>query len=130
MSFRPLVLLLGLPLASQAALVPRDVDFSNYDLPLYAQIIDRTKAKISARLGEGTNTRDRYFIIPFAYQNKGNDPEFSHSFISFIRVLPDNKQVKLTSGLAKRGYKNREFETFTISWLPRDFLEPSRSVRL
>jgi hypothetical protein len=122
MSLRPPVLLLGLSLAAQAALVPRNVDFSNYDLPLYAQIIDRAKAKISARLGEGTNTRDRYFIIPFAYQNEGNDPEFSHSFISVIRVLPDNKQAKLTPGLAKRRYKNREFEAFTISWLPRDFL--------
>jgi len=122
MSFRSLVLLLSLPLASEAALVPRNVDFSNYDVPLYEQIIDRAKAKISARLGNGTNTRDRYFFIPFAYQNKGNDPEFSHSFISLIRVLPDNKQVKLTPGLAKRRYKNREFEAFTISWLPRDFL--------
>jgi len=121
-SLRPLVLLLGLPLAGQTALVPRNVDFSNYDLPLDAQIIDRAKAKISARIGEGTNTRDRYFIIPFAYQNEGNDPEFSHSFISVIRVLPDNKQAKLTPGLAKRRYKNREFEAFTISWLPRDFL--------
>ena len=45
-SLRPLVLLLGLPLAAQAALIPRNVDFSNYDLPLYAQIIDRAKAKI------------------------------------------------------------------------------------
>ena len=122
MSLRPLVLLLGLPLAAQAALVPRNVDFSNYDLPLYAQIIDRAKAKISARLGEGTNTRDRYFIIPFAYQNKGNDAEFSHSFISLVRVLADNKQAKRTPGLAMRRYKNREFEAFTISWLPRDFL--------
>jgi len=122
MSLRPLVLLVGLPLAAQAALVPQNVDFSNYDLPLYAQVIDRARAKISARLGEGTNTRDRYFIVPFAYQNRGNDPEFSHSFISFIRVLADNKQVRRTPGLAKRRYKNQEFETFTISWLPRDFL--------
>src|SRR5262245_12665026 len=120
MSLRSLVLLLGLPLAAQAALAP-NVDFSNYDQPLYAQIIDRAKAKIAARLGEGTNSRDRYFFIPFAYQNKGNDPEFSHSFISLIRVLPDNKQVRLTPGLTKRRYKNREFEAFTISWLPNDF---------
>ena len=54
----------------------KDVDFSNYNKPLYTQIVDRIKAKISARLGEGPNTRDRYFIIPFAYQNEGNDPEF------------------------------------------------------
>jgi hypothetical protein len=37
-------------------------------------------------------------------------------------VLADNKQPKLTSGLDKRKYKNREFEAFTISWLPHDFM--------
>ena len=89
----------ALPLVAQADLIQRDVDFSNYDVPLYTQIVDRIKAKISARLGEGTNTRDRYFIIPFAYQDRGNHPEFSHSFISVIRVFADNKQPKLTPGL-------------------------------
>ena len=39
--------------------------------------------------------RDRYFIIPFAYENDGNDPEFSHSFISVIRVFADDKQPRL-----------------------------------
>jgi len=101
---------------------PRVVDFSSYDVPLYTQIVNRIKAKVSARLGEGTNTRDRYFIIPFAYEDKGNHPEFSHSFISVIRVFADNKQPKLTAGLKTRTYKNREFEAFTISWLPRDFM--------
>ena len=100
----------------------KDVDFSNYNKPLYTQIVDRIKAKISARLGEGPNTRDRYFIIPFAYQNEGNDPEFSHSFITVIRVLADNNQPKLTPGLKTRRYKNWEFEAYNISWLPRDFM--------
>ena len=118
MYFRIFLLLLGFPLVAQAG----DVDFSNYDVPLYAQIVDRIKAKIAPRLGEGTLTRERYFIIPFAYQDCGNHPEFSHSFISVIRVFADNKQPKLTAGLATRKYKNREFEAFTISWLPRDFL--------
>jgi hypothetical protein len=122
MTFRTFVLLLGLGLVSQAGPVQGEVDFSNYDLPLYTQIVNRIRDKISARLGEGTNTRDRYFIIPFAYQNDGNDPQFSHSFISLIRVLADNKQPKLTPGLKKRRYKNREFEAFTISWLPHDFM--------
>jgi hypothetical protein len=108
--------------AHTAPAVQRIVDFSNYDAPLYTQIVDRIKAKISARLGEGRNTRDRYFIIPFAYQNAGNDPEFSHSFISVIRVFADDKQPRLTPGLKKRRYKNRDFEAFTISWLPRDFM--------
>src|SRR5213076_2465858 len=117
MFFRTFILLFTLPIVAQA-----DVDFSNYDVPLYTQIVDRIKAKVSARLGEGSNTRERYFIIPFAYQDRGNHPEFSHSFISVIRVFADNKQRKLIPGLPTRKYKNLEFEAFTISWLPRDFL--------
>jgi hypothetical protein len=117
MLFRTFILLFALPIVAQA-----DVDFSNYDVPLYTQIVDRIKAKVSARLGEGSNTRERYFIIPFAYQDRGNQPEFSHSFISVIRVLADNKQPKLTPDLKLRRYRNREFEAFTISWLPHDFL--------
>lgn len=115
-------MLLALPCVSRAGLIQRDVDFSNYDVPLYTQIVNRIKAKISARLGEGRNTRDRYFIIPFAYEDRGNHPEFSHSFISVLRVFADNKQPKLTPGLKARSYKNREFEVFTISWLPHDFM--------
>jgi hypothetical protein len=122
MPLRALVIFLGLSLAAHAGWLKPDVDFSNYDEPLYEQIVDRIKARISERLGEGRNTRDRYFIIPFAYQNDGNDPEFSHSFISVIRVFADDKQPRLTAGLKKRRYKNREFEAFTISWLPRDFM--------
>ena len=117
MLFRIFILLFTLPIVAQA-----DVDFSTYDVPLYRQIVDRIKAKVSARLGEGSNTRERYFIIPFAYQDRGNHPEFSHSFISVIRVLADNNQRKLTPGLKLRRYRNREFEAFTISWLPHDFL--------
>jgi hypothetical protein len=99
----------------------RGVDFSNYDAPLFEQIVNRIKAKVAARLGEGANTQDRYFIVPFAYQNKRNDPEFSHSFISVIRVLADGKQPSLRSGFRRGRFKNRDFEAFTISWLPHDF---------
>src|SRR6476659_4987338 len=119
---RTFILLLALPIIAQAGLSQRDVDFSNYDVPLYTQIVDRIKAKVSARLGEGSNPRDRDVIIPFAYEDRGNHPEHSHSFISVIRVLADNAQPKLTPGLETRRYKNREFEAFTISWLPYDFL--------
>src|ERR1700730_16224280 len=122
MFFRIFIFFFALPIVAQAGLSQRDVDFSNYDVSLYTQIVDRSKAKVSARLGEGDSTRDRYFIIPFAYEDRGNHPEFSHSFISVIRVLADNKQPKLTPGLTTRKYKNREFEAFTISWLPRDFM--------
>jgi hypothetical protein len=74
-------------------------------------------------LGEGRNPRDRYFIIPFGYENDGNDPVYSHSFLSVIRVFADGRQPKRTEGLKKRTYKNREFEAYTISWLPHDFME-------
>jgi hypothetical protein len=128
-SFKTFVLLLGLPLVAQPGLIQGHADFSNYDVPLYEQTTNRIKAKILARLGAGKNTHDRYFIIPFAYQNRGNKPEFSHSFITVIRVLADDKQPKLTAGLKKREYKNREFEAFNISWLPHDFLSnPSLCV--
>ena len=117
MFFRTLILLLTLPIVAQA-----EADFSNYDTPLYTQIVDRIKAKVSTRLGEGSNTYDRFFIIPFAYEDRGNHPEHSHSFISVIRVMADDKQPKLTPGLETRKYQNREFEAFTISWLPEDFM--------
>jgi hypothetical protein len=122
MTLKTLVVLIGLTVVAQAGLLARDVDFSNYEVPLYTQIVDHIKAKVSARLGEENNPRDRYFIIPFAYEDRGNHPEFSHSFISVIRVLADKRQPKLTPGLKLRKYRNREFEAFTISWLPHDFL--------
>lgn len=122
MSRRAFALLFGLPLVAQAGLLKPDVDCSNYDQPLYTQIVDRIKAKVSARLGKGDNPRDRFFIIPFAYQNKKNDPEFSHSFITVIRVFADNKQPKLTPGFKTRSYRDRNFEAFNISWLPHDFM--------
>jgi hypothetical protein len=37
-----------------------EVDFSNYSVPLYEQIVNRIKAKAAPRLGAGKNTRDRY----------------------------------------------------------------------
>ncbi len=115
------VLFLNLSFLAQAGSLKPGPDFSNYDVPLYEQITNHIKAKVLARLGDGKNKRDRYFIIPFAYQNRADDPEFSHSFMSVIRVLADDKQSKLTAGLQKRTYKNREFQAFTISWLPHDF---------
>jgi hypothetical protein len=104
-------------------LLKRDVDFSNYDVPLYTQIVDRIKAKIAPRLGKGPLKHDRYFIIPFAYEDKGNHPELSHSFVSVIRVFATDKEPKLTPGLPTRKYRGWEFEAFTISWLPADFLK-------
>ena len=122
MTLRTWAVFLGMALVAQAGCLKPDVDFSNYDEPLYEQIVDRIKAKVSARLGEGRNSRDRYFIIPFAYENDGNDPEYSHSFMTVIRVFADGKQPRLTRGLRTGRYRNREFEAFTISWLPHDFV--------
>jgi hypothetical protein len=98
-----------------------DVNFSNYDAPLYRQIVNRVKDKVAARLREGVNRQDRYFIVPFAYQDKWNDPEFAHSFISVIRVLAEGKEPTFTLGLRLERFQNRRFEAFTISWMPRDF---------
>jgi hypothetical protein len=122
MSLRIFALTLCLPIAAQAGLLKQDVNFSNYDTPLYKQIVDRIKAKIAPRLGKGPLKHDRYFMIPFAYQDEGNHPELSHSFISVIRVFATNKEPALTPGLPTRTYKGWDFEAFTISWLPADFL--------
>src|SRR3954447_18923073 len=122
MPSRILLLLAAFPLMAQAALAQRDVDFSKYDVPLETQIVDQIKAKIAPRLGDGPLKRERYFIIPFAYEDRGNHPELSHSFISVIRVFATTKPAKLTPGLPTRKYKNWEFEAFTISWLPADFM--------
>ena len=64
------VLLFSPCIPVHAGLLKADVDFSNYDTPLFEQIVNRIKAKVAARLGEGVNTQDRYFIVPFAYQDK------------------------------------------------------------
>jgi hypothetical protein len=104
-----------------AGFLKAEVDFSNYDVPLYEQIVNRIKAKAAARLGGGVNTQDRYFIVPFAYQDRWITPQLSHSFISVIRVLGEGKQPSLTSGFRRGRYKNWNFEAFTISWVPHDF---------
>lgn len=109
--------------AASACTPNGQTDFAHYNVPLRDQVSNRVKEKVLVRLGEGKNSRDRYFIVPFAYQNKGNAPGYSHTFISVIRVLGDEKQLDLTPGLRERTYKNRSFEAFTISWLPKDFKE-------
>lgn len=123
MSFRAFALILILPLVARAD--DKKIDFSDYDKPLFVQIVDHAKARISHRIGEGVNAKDRFFILPFAYENEGNDPAYSHSFISVVRVFADDKQPKTTPGLQTQKYKNREFEAFTISWLPADFTPDS-----
>lgn len=98
-------------------------DFTNYEKSLYEQVTDRIQDKIQARLGDAMSRRDRYFIIPFAYQNRGNDPHYSHSFMTVIRVFADKRPPVRTSGLTEGKRANRRFEAFTISWVPSDFLE-------
>lgn len=108
------------PTARAAEEKPK-LDYSHYDEPLYAQVVDHIKAKVSKRLGQDKLTHDRYFIIPFAYEDKRNRPAYSHSFMTVIRVYADGKQPRITPGLRERTYKNWNFEAFTISWLPHDF---------
>jgi hypothetical protein len=98
-----------------------DVNFSNYNVPLYEQIVNRIKAKAAPRLGKGKNTRDRYFIVAFAYQDKRHEPELSHSFITVIHLLPEGKKLGQTQGFARGTYRSRDFEAFNISWMPYDF---------
>ena len=104
-----------------AGLPTRNVDFSNYDAPLFQQILNRIKTKVAARLGQSPNSEERYFIVPFAYQDQGNNPESAHSFLSVIRVPGRGKQPSLTPGFRRRRFAIRDSETLTISWLPHDF---------
>jgi hypothetical protein len=115
------VLVLGAWVPVEGGCLKPDVNYSNYNTPLYDQILDRIKAKVLARLQEGNSRIDRYFFIPFAYQNRGNDPEFSHSFLSVIHVLAVGKHASTEGGLRNGKSHGREFEAFTISWLPHDF---------
>jgi hypothetical protein len=100
-----------------------DVDFSAYDVPVYDQIVNRIKDKIMARLADGKNSHDRYFIIPFAYEDSDNKPELSHSFMTVIRVMAPGKRPSSSGGLLVGTYKGYAFEAYNISWLPHDFLE-------
>lgn len=109
--------------AADACWGKKEADFSSYDTPLYQQIVGRIQDKILARLGEGKNKKDRYFIIPFAYQNQGNNPKYSHSFMTVIRVFADQRQISRTKGLKERVHANRKFEAFNISWMPADFAQ-------
>lgn len=98
----------------------RSVDYSHYDMPLTEQIVEHIREKVSARLGEGKLKHDRYFIIPFAYEDKSNDPRLSHSFMTVIRVFGAGSRTKITQARVGK-YKKWSFEAFNISWLPSDF---------
>jgi hypothetical protein len=98
-------------------------DYANYDVPLYQQIVNRIRAKVSARLQGARLTQDRFFIIPFAYENDGNDPELSHSFMTVIRVFAEGKRPRPNSEFKTGTYKGWNFEAYNISWLPADFME-------
>src|ERR1051325_5633107 len=108
MAFRILTFLVCFPLFTQTGLFKHEVDYSYYDVPLYDQIVDRIKANIAPRLGKGPLKHDRYFMIPFAYQDKGNHPEFSPFFFSVIRGFPTHKEPKLAPRLPPPKYKGWE----------------------
>jgi hypothetical protein len=98
-------------------------DFKKYNQPVYQQIVERIQAKVAARLGGEKLTRDRYFIIPFAYENRGNDPEFSHSFMTVIRVFAQGSPARGAAEFHTGTYKGWRFEAYNISWIPYDFAE-------
>ena len=93
----------------------------HYDMPLYEQVVAHIREKVAARLGNQRLKRDRYFIIPFAYENKENDPEFSHSFMTVIRGFAHGKAPSSDSEFKRGTYKGWNFEAFNVSWLPADF---------
>ena len=107
--------------AVHGGLLKPDVNFSSYNVPLYEQIVNRIKAKGALHLGKGKNTRDHYFIVAFAYQDRWHTPQRSHSFISVIHLLPEGKKLGPTSGFKQGKFKGRDFEAFNISWAPHDF---------
>ena len=117
----PLVLLLLLPMLARAG--GKDVDFSNYDKPLYEQVVEHIQQKVAARIGNATHKEDRYFIVPFAYEDEDNKPQLSHSFMTVIRVFGQGRGPSRSSVFRTGKYKQWSFEAFTISWLPHDFAE-------
>ena len=117
----PLLLCLLLPLAGMAA--GKEVDFSNQDKPLYDQVVEHIRQKVAARIGNAAHKEDRYFIVPFAYEDEANKPQSSHSFMTVIRVLGQGVPPSRESVFRTGKYKNWNFEAFTISWLPHDFAE-------
>ena len=119
--FRPLascvaacVLLFSPSLPVRGGWLKPDVGFSNYDVPLYDQIVNRIKAKVAPRLGEGENKKDRFFMIPFAYQDSRLSPKISHSFITVIRVFAVDEHPLLTPGFKHGKYKKWNFEAYNI----------------
>ncbi|RYD61196.1 MAG: hypothetical protein EOP84_36045 [Verrucomicrobiaceae bacterium] len=112
--------LVGAQRAESAAV---KVDYSKSEVPLYEQITAQIRAKVAERLHQQPSQTDRFFIIPFAYQNAGNDPEFSHSFITVIRVFGTRNKTRLVKEARGGRYKQWDFEAFTISWIPYDFAE-------
>ena len=115
------VLILSLSFVARAGFLKQDPDFSNFDVPLYEQIANHIKAKVAARLGEGEMRGTAFLLFLSLTKTKGITQEFSHSFVSVIRVLADGKQPSLRSGFRRGRFKNQDFEAFTISWLPHDF---------
>jgi hypothetical protein len=114
-------LLLYVALLLHAASGERAPDFTSYDTPVYQQIAGRIHAKIAARLAGVKETHDRFFIVAFAYENHGNNPALSHSFISVVRVSAGAGATKAAAALPIRDDEGRRFEAITISWLPSNF---------
>ena len=61
------VLFFSTCISVHAGLLKADVDFSNYDTPLFQQIVNRIKDKVAARLG--TSESPIVGLSPLAYVN-------------------------------------------------------------
>jgi hypothetical protein len=102
------VLFLALSVVARAG----EIAYSNYDVPLFEQVTNRIKDKVSARLGEERTRAIVFSSFLSLTKTRRMNLKFAHSFLSVIRVFADDKQPHITSGLKLRKYKNREFEAF------------------
>lgn len=73
-------------------------DFSKKQLRFLISSLEK-EIRASAK-----NSQQRYFLYFFSYQDKENKAANSHTFASFIKVLPDASQ-----------------QWISLSWLPYDF---------
>ena len=72
--------------------------------PLKKLIVGRMMSAVDKELLSETNKGSHFFMTVFSYQDKGNHPEASHTFATFIEIDQFGKR-----------------KISTISWLPEDF---------
>lgn len=68
--------------------------------------IQRVREQILSSAGGGSPSRPRYFMCLFGYQADPNNPEYAHTFASYVRVT---------------GQDASSMQWLSISWLPATF---------